>query len=87
MRGRIRLAPERSQKNSEKSVISRLTLQNGPPIYRAHAARKAMNLRAVLFLCMIEFHVEKRLFDIVIVGRGTWAAVLFAIPAERPVNE
>jgi hypothetical protein len=41
---------ETSHEKEKFQVISYLTEQIRAPIYRAHAARKAMILRAVLFL-------------------------------------
>jgi hypothetical protein len=41
---------ETAHQKEKFQVISHLTQQNRAPIYRAHAARKAMILRAVLFL-------------------------------------
>ena len=44
------------------------------PIYRAHAARWPLVLRAVFRLWQNEGSPLAGLFDIVIRGRGTWAA-------------
>jgi hypothetical protein len=45
-----------------------------PPIHRAHAARGQRLAGGVLSLAGLNFVPETGLFDIVILGRGTWAA-------------
>jgi len=45
-----------------------------PPIHRAHAARGQRLAGGVLSLARLSFVPGMGLFDIVILGRGTWAA-------------
>ena len=62
--------------------FSRLTGLNHLPIYPLHAARRAPSCGRLRFSGIIKVRAEGQLFDIVIRGRGTWAAA-----RSRPVNE
>jgi hypothetical protein len=81
----VRAGEKDKAKKRQEMLNFGLTRPSRAPIYRAHAARKALTLRAVLYLWHDENSRLEALFDIVIRGRGTWAAALFAIPVARPV--
>jgi hypothetical protein len=64
----------RLTKKAKILAISHLTEQNHAPIYAAHAASETTVLRTALLLWQDENSRQVGLFDIVIRGRGTWAA-------------
>jgi len=77
-RGRCPQDPPPPRKKSRKSRIFLFDLRKSPPYNPRPRCFAAKGFDVVLpLICDVKF-VERALFDIVIIGRGTWAAARYA---------